>query len=141
MNYRFSTHFPGGQTEAKSKWVPQWRGNGKGPDRNEREKLRPCLPCPCVSLFCCPIRAHLTLLHAKWLLWSLTGLGSLAELNSVDGLGKLGNLIILILHMHNHRLWTPQDLSISSLQGDLERKGSQCLAIPFLLYPIPQLYL
>lgn len=55
---------------------------------------------------------------------SLTRPGALAQLSSVDGLGELGYLVILIFHMHSHKLWTPQDLSILRLQGDLEGKGS-----------------
>lgn len=60
----------------------------------------------------------------QWLALALTRLGALAQLSSVDDLGELGYLVILISHMHSHKLWTPQDKSILRLQGDLEGKGS-----------------
>lgn len=50
-----------------------------------------------------------------WLSLSLTRPGALAQLSSVDGLGELRYLVILIFHMHSHKLWTPQDKSIPRL--------------------------
>lgn len=58
-------------------------------------------------------------LTVSWLPWTLTRPGTLAQLNSVDGLGEMGHLVILILHTHKHKLRAPQDMSILSLQGDL----------------------
>lgn len=61
-------------------------------------------------------------LAVSWPPLALTRPGALAQLNSVDSLGEMGHLVILILHMHKHRLWAPQDTSILSLQGDLHGK-------------------
>lgn len=58
----------------------------------------------------------------SWLPWGLTRPGTLAQMNSVDGLGEMGHLVILILHMHKHKLWAPQDAPFLSLQADLQRR-------------------
>lgn len=68
---------------------------------------------------------------------SLTRPGALAQLSSVDGLRELGYLVILIFHIHSHKLWTPQDTPILRLQGDLEGKGSRPLALSCSLTPMP----
>lgn len=61
-------------------------------------------------------------LAVSWLPWGLTRPGTLAQMNSVDGLGEMGHLVILILHMHKHKLWAPQDAPFLSLQADLQRR-------------------
>lgn len=76
-------------------------------------------------------------LAVSWLLWALTRPRALAQLNFVDGLGEMGHLVILILHMHKHMLRAPQDTSILCLQGDLAGKGSQCPTLPWWLSPTP----
>lgn len=76
------------------------------------------------SLFCqCPLD-----LAMSWPPWALTRPGALAQLNSVDSLGEMGHLVILVLHTHKHRLWAPQYTSILSLQGDLH--GRVISALP-----------
>jgi hypothetical protein len=77
-----------------------------------------------LSLYCLMSYQCLPVFTTLRLPMSLTRPGALAQLSSVDGLGELGYLVILIFHMHSHKLWTPQDTSILRLQGDLVGKGN-----------------
>lgn len=85
-----------------------------------------------LSLYCLMSYQCLPAFTTHRLPMSLTRLGALAQLSSVDGLGELGYLVILIFHMHSHKLWTPQDMSVLRLQGDLKGKGS-CPPVPSCL--------
>lgn len=85
-----------------------------------------------LSLYCLMSYQRLPVFTTHRLPMSLTRLGALAQLSSVDGLGELGYLVILIFHMHSHKLWTPQDMSVLRLQGDLKGKGS-CPPVPSCL--------
>ena len=121
-----------------------WKGIKKK-KRKRKEKKKEMgqkwLPCPMPTVWpsLCSLLFHQGPpdLTVNWLPWSLTRPGTPAQPSSVDGLREMGHLVILILHMHKHRLWTPQDMSILHLQGDLAGKGSQRLALPCLLSPTP----
>lgn len=90
-----------------------------------------------LSLYCLMSYQCLPVVTTHWLPMSLTRPGALAQLSSVDGLGELGYLVILIFHVYSHKLWTPQDASILRLQGDLEGKGNWSPALSCLLASVP----
>lgn len=100
-------------------------------DKNERQQLGLWLPCPypdSLVIFLLSVLSVPPDLAVSWPPQALTRPGALAQLNSIDGLGEMGHLVILVLHTHKHRLWAPQDMFILSLQGDLH--GRVVSALP-----------
>lgn len=101
----------------------------------------PCCPVPMPSLW--PSASSLfsrrcpTDLAVSSLRWALTRPSTPAQLNFVGGLGEVGHLVVLILHVHTHRLRAPQDTSVLGLQGDLTRRSGQSPTLPRRLPPPP----